>query len=77
MNQLPSTKPKKLGIPVVAVVDTNNNFDAIDYVIPANDDAMKAIRLYTATAADSILEGKAAMQIEVKEEAPAKKSRQD
>lgn len=65
---------KKLGIPVVAVVDTNNNFDDIDYVIPANDDAMKAIRLYTATAADSILEGKAAMQIEVKEEAPAKKA---
>lgn len=66
---------KKLGIPVVAVVDTNNNFDQIDYVIPANDDAMKAIRLYAATAADSILEGKAAMQINVKEEAPAKKEK--
>ncbi|WP_077411017.1 30S ribosomal protein S2 [Marinicella sediminis] len=63
---------KKLGIPVVAVVDTNNNFNDVDYVIPANDDAMKALRLYTATAADSILEGKAAMQIEVKEEKPAK-----
>jgi small subunit ribosomal protein S2 len=63
---------KKLGIPVVAVVDTNNSFTDIDYVIPANDDAMKAIRLYAGTAADSILEGKAAMQINVKEEAPAK-----
>jgi len=63
---------KKLGIPVVAVVDTNNDFGDVDYVIPANDDAMKALRLYTATAADSILEGKAAMQIEVKEEKPAK-----
>jgi len=63
---------RKLGIPVVAVVDTNNSFEGIDYVIPANDDAMKAIRLYVATAADSILEGKASMQIEVKEEAPAK-----
>ena len=66
---------RKLGIPVVAVVDTNNSFEGIDYVIPANDDAMKAIRLYAATAADSILEGKAAMQIEVKEEAPAKKAK--
>ncbi|VAW46379.1 SSU ribosomal protein S2p (SAe) [hydrothermal vent metagenome] len=64
---------KKLGIPVVAVVDTNNSFNDIDYVIPANDDAMKAIRLYTGAVADSILEGKAAMQINVKEEAPAKK----
>jgi small subunit ribosomal protein S2 len=63
---------KKLGIPVVAVVDTNNDFNDVDYVIPANDDAMKALRLYTATAADSILEGKAAMQIEPKEEKPAK-----
>lgn len=64
---------KKLGIPVVAVVDTNNYFDDVDYVIPANDDAMKAIRLYAATAADSILEGKAAMQITPKEEKPAEK----
>jgi small subunit ribosomal protein S2 len=61
---------KKLGIPVVAVVDTNNNFKDVDYVIPANDDAMKAIRLYAGAAADSILEGKAAMQINVKEEKP-------
>ncbi|MCB1582646.1 MAG: 30S ribosomal protein S2 [Xanthomonadales bacterium] len=63
---------KKLGIPVVAVVDTNNYFKDVDYVIPANDDAMKAIRLYAATAADSILEGKAAMQIAPKEDKPAK-----
>ena len=62
---------KKLGIPVVAVVDTNNNFKHVDYVIPANDDAMKAIRLYAGAAADSILEGKAAMQINVQEEKPA------
>ncbi len=67
---------KKLGIPVVAVVDTNNSFTDIDYVIPANDDAMKAIRLYAGTAADSILEGKAAMQINVKEEAPAKPAKE-
>ncbi|MCF6320000.1 MAG: 30S ribosomal protein S2, partial [Proteobacteria bacterium] len=59
---------KKLGIPVVAVVDTNNSFNDIDYVIPANDDAMKAIRLYTATAADSILEGRASVQVNVQPE---------
>ncbi len=63
---------KKLGIPVVAVVDTNNSCDNVDYVIPANDDAMKAIRLYLGTAADSVLEGKASMQIDVKESAPKK-----
>src|SRR5690606_11399810 len=60
---------KKLGIPVIAVVDTNNYFKDVDYIIPANDDAMKAIRLYVGTAADAILEGKAAMQIDSKPEA--------
>ncbi|KAA3639620.1 MAG: 30S ribosomal protein S2 [Proteobacteria bacterium] len=54
---------RTLGIPVVAVVDTNNYFKDVDYMIPANDDAMKAIRLYAATVADAILEGKASMQI--------------
>ncbi len=49
----------KLGIPVVAVVDTNCNPDGIDYVIPGNDDAISAIRLYCATAADAIIEGHA------------------
>jgi small subunit ribosomal protein S2 len=48
----------KLGIPVVAIVDTNCSPDGIDYVIPGNDDAMRAIRLYTAAIADSVLEGK-------------------
>ncbi len=50
---------RKLGIPVVAVVDTNHNPDNIDYVIPGNDDAIRAIRLYTQLAADAILEGRA------------------
>ena len=49
----------KLGIPVVAVVDTNCDPDGIDYVIPGNDDAISAIRLYCATAADAIIEGHA------------------
>jgi small subunit ribosomal protein S2 len=52
---------KKLGIPVVAVVDTNCSPDGIDYVIPGNDDAMRAILLYAGGVADSVLEGKAAL----------------
>jgi small subunit ribosomal protein S2 len=48
----------KLGIPVVAIVDTNCSPDGIDYVVPGNDDAMRAIRLYTSGMADAVLEGK-------------------
>lgn len=47
----------KLGIPVVAVVDTNCDPDPIDYVIPGNDDAIRAIRLLSAKMADAVLEG--------------------
>lgn len=50
---------RKLKIPVVAVVDTNHSPEGIDYVIPGNDDAIRAIRLYTQLAADAILEGRA------------------
>ena len=53
------SEANKLGIPVVAVVDTNNSPDDIDYVIPGNDDAIRAIKLYTTGVADAILEGKA------------------
>jgi small subunit ribosomal protein S2 len=49
---------KKLGIPVVAVVDTNCSPDGIDYVIPGNDDAMRAIQLYAAGVADAVAEGR-------------------
>lgn len=51
---------RKRGIPVVAVVDSNNNPDGIDYVVPGNDDAMRAIQLYVAAVADTLLEAKAA-----------------
>ncbi len=51
---------KKLGIPVVAVVDTNNSPEGLDYVIPGNDDAIRAIQLYVTAVADAIVEGKAA-----------------
>ncbi len=48
---------KKLGIPVVAIVDTNCDPEAIDYVIPGNDDAIRAVKLFTSRVADSIIEG--------------------
>ncbi|MFO1380001.1 MAG: 30S ribosomal protein S2 [Chitinivorax sp.] len=52
------TEAKKLGIPVIGVVDTNNSPDGIDYIIPGNDDSSRAIRLYARGVADAILEGK-------------------
>ena len=52
---------RKLAIPVVAVVDTNCSPDGIEYVIPGNDDAMRAILLYAAGIADSVLEGEASL----------------
>ena len=52
------TEAKKLGIPIIAVVDTNHNPDGIAYVIPGNDDSSRAIRLYARGAADAVLEGK-------------------
>jgi small subunit ribosomal protein S2 len=50
----------KLGIPVIAVVDTNCSPEGVDFVVPGNDDAMRAIGLYAAAIADAVLEGKAA-----------------
>ena len=51
---------KKLGIPVVAVVDSNYDPALVDYAIPGNDDAIRAVQLYARAAADAVLEGKAA-----------------
>ncbi len=76
------TEAQKLGIPVVAVVDTNHNPEGIDYVIPGNDDSSRAIRLYARGVADAVLEGRSqALQdvvaagsdefVEVEEEAGA------
>jgi small subunit ribosomal protein S2 len=59
------TEANKLGIPVVAVVDTNHSPDGIDYVIPGNDDSGKAIRLYARGAADAVLEGRSASLQEI------------
>ena len=52
---------RKLGIPVVAIVDTNCSPDGVEYVIPGNDDAMKAIGLYATLIADAVLDGKASL----------------
>ena len=49
---------KKLGIPIVAIVDTNCDPDEIDYVIPGNDDAIRAVKLLCATMADALIEGR-------------------
>ncbi|MBI1789932.1 MAG: 30S ribosomal protein S2 [Acidobacteria bacterium] len=50
---------RRLGIPVVAIVDTNCDPDEVDWVIPGNDDALRAIRLFTSKVADSVIEGRA------------------
>jgi small subunit ribosomal protein S2 len=59
------TEAKKLGIPLVAVVDTNHSPLGISHVIPGNDDSSRAIRLYARGAADAILEGKSTVMQEI------------
>jgi len=65
------SEAKKLGIPVVAVVDTNNTPKDVDYVIPGNDDAIRAVQLYVQGASAAILEGRTAAARAVAESAPA------
>ena len=74
---------RKLGIPVVAIVDTNCSPDDIDYIIPGNDDAMKAIGLYATLIADAVVDGRASLPevalgddefVELDEEGKPKKS---
>lgn len=55
---------KKLGIPVIAIVDTNCDPDEVDYVIPGNDDAIRAVKLLASTMADAVLEGRQGFQTE-------------
>lgn len=57
MEHLAIDEAKKLGIPVIAIADTNSNPDGVDYVVPGNDDARKAIELYLSLIADAALEG--------------------
>jgi len=53
------SEAKKLGVPLIGVVDSNHNPDGIDYVIPGNDDSARAVTLYARALADAVLEGKA------------------
>ena len=59
---------KKLNIPIVAIVDTNCDPDEIDYVIPGNDDAIRAVKLLTSRMADAVIEGRQSEAVEVVEE---------
>ena len=65
---------RKLGIPIVAIVDTNCDPDEVDYVIPGNDDAIRAIKLIGATLADAVLEGKQGEQLTDSSEASAEEA---
>ncbi len=62
---------KTLGIPVIGVVDTNSSADNVDYIIPGNDDAIRAIQLYTSAIADSVIEGHLAAATNAEEMAAA------
>ncbi|MDQ6996627.1 MAG: 30S ribosomal protein S2, partial [Mariprofundus sp.] len=62
--ELAVKEAQKLGIPVVAVVDSNCNPTGIDYIIPGNDDAIRAVRLFCSKVADALLEGAEAWQLE-------------
>jgi len=75
---------RKLGIPVVAVVDTNCSPDGVDYIVPGNDDAMRAIELYASLIAEAVLDGKTSLPevalgedefVELDEEGKPKKTR--
>ncbi len=59
---------RNLGIPIIAIVDTNCNPDEIDYVIPGNDDAIRAVKLISGIVADAVLEGKQGEQFELEED---------
>ena len=64
----------KLGIPIIAIVDTNCDPDEIDYVIPGNDDAIRAVRLISGAMADAVIEGRQGVQDTDVEETPAEEA---
>ena len=65
------SEARKLNIPIVAIVDTNCDPDEVDYVIPANDDAIRAIRLFASTLANAVIEGRQGVDAGEAVEAPA------
>ncbi len=67
----------KLGVPVFAIVDTNCDPDGIDYIIPANDDALKSVELITKTVADAIIEGKNRAQVHAQQSVSEEKEKQE
>jgi len=67
---------RKLGIPVIAIVDTNANPDLVDYIIPGNDDGIRAIQLYTRALADAVVDAQTAITTGAKEEKPLTKEAQ-
>ena len=64
------SEARALGIPIVAIVDTNCDPDEVDYVIPGNDDAIRAVKLIAGKLADAVLEGKQGEQDAAGEAAP-------
>ena len=60
----------KLGIPIISIVDTNCDPDDVDYIIPGNDDAIRAVALILRVLANAVLEGKQGEQVSETEEAP-------
>lgn len=67
----------KLGIPIVAIVDTNCNPDDIDYIIPGNDDAIRAIKLFSSKIADAALEGKRRLEELIQAESDKEEAQED
>ncbi|MBR2739817.1 MAG: 30S ribosomal protein S2 [Oscillospiraceae bacterium] len=65
------SEARKLGIPIFAIVDTNCDPDEIDYIIPGNDDAIRAVKLVCSAMADAIIEARQGYQVEPEEAAPA------
>ena len=66
------SEAKKLGIPVVAIVDTNCDPDEVDYVIPGNDDAIRAVKLIASTMANAVIEGRQGVDAEAAGESAEK-----
>jgi small subunit ribosomal protein S2 len=71
------TEARKLKIPIVAMVDTNCDPDVIDYIIPGNDDAIRAIKLFSAKMADAVLEGKKRFEERLQSESDKGKTTED
>ncbi len=72
LEKIAVTEARRLGIPVVGIVDTNTTPDGIDYPVPGNDDAMRSIRLYCKAVADTVLEARGTVETIVEEESEDK-----